>query len=72
MYPEVRPKFVAFLEVEMELNLAEKSTLQQTCVSYPITWLLRAFRWKETGRVKSVEPVDKKWCLLVCYEFPLD
>ena len=72
MWPEVRPKFVAFSEVEMELNLAEKCTLQQTCVSYPMTRLLKAFRWKETGRVMSVEPVDKKWCLLVYYEFPLD
>ena len=42
MYPEVRPKFVAFLEVEMELNVAEKCTLQQTCVSYPITPLLKS------------------------------
>ena len=27
---EIRPKFVAFLEVERELNLAEKWALQQT------------------------------------------
>ena len=48
-----KTQVVSFLEVKMELNLAEKCTLQQTCVSYLITRLFKAFRWKETGRVSG-------------------
>ena len=72
MSPEVKPNLVAFLEVEIDLNLAEKCTLQQTCVSYPIT------RAHENIPVKTDWACDARGAsrqeivLFVYYECPLD